>query len=153
VGGCSDVGLLRLCWWWGGVGDGAALNCNSSPPEPHPPHPFSNHLDIDAVDALIEGLAMFKGGVLMVRGEWWVLGGGELVLFSSSASHTCFTLPRTAKRCPPPPTHPNNPPPQVSHDQYLIESTVNELWMCEDLTIKPFHGDFDEYKKRLRKMR
>jgi hypothetical protein len=28
----------------------------------------SNHLDIDAVDALIQGLAMFKGGVLMVRG-------------------------------------------------------------------------------------
>jgi ATP-binding cassette subfamily F protein 3 len=27
----------------------------------------SNHLDIDAVDALIQGLAMFKGGVLMVR--------------------------------------------------------------------------------------
>ena len=26
----------------------------------------SNHLDIDAVDALIQGLAMFKGGVLMV---------------------------------------------------------------------------------------
>jgi ATPase subunit of ABC transporter with duplicated ATPase domains len=26
----------------------------------------SNHLDIDAVDALIEGLALFKGGVLMV---------------------------------------------------------------------------------------
>jgi ABC-type bacteriocin/lantibiotic exporter with double-glycine peptidase domain len=27
----------------------------------------SNHLDIDAVDALIQGLAVFKGGVLMVR--------------------------------------------------------------------------------------
>lgn len=26
----------------------------------------SNHLDIDACNALIEGLAMFKGGVLMV---------------------------------------------------------------------------------------
>jgi ATP-binding cassette subfamily F protein 3 len=26
----------------------------------------SNHLDIDAVNALIEGLAVFKGGVLMV---------------------------------------------------------------------------------------
>jgi ATP-binding cassette subfamily F protein 3 len=29
----------------------------------------SNHLDIDAVDALIQGLAVFKGGVLMVRGS------------------------------------------------------------------------------------
>lgn len=27
----------------------------------------SNHLDIDACNALIEGLATFKGGVLMVR--------------------------------------------------------------------------------------
>jgi ATPase subunit of ABC transporter with duplicated ATPase domains len=26
----------------------------------------SNHLDIDACNALIEGLALFKGGVLMV---------------------------------------------------------------------------------------
>lgn len=66
----------------------------------------SNHLDIDAVDALIEGLAMFKGGVLM-----------------------------------------------VSHDQYLIESTVNELWMCEGGAVTPFHGTFQEYKARLRRMR
>ncbi len=65
----------------------------------------SNHLDIDAVDALIEGLATFKGGVLM-----------------------------------------------VSHDQFLIESTVDELWMCEDGSITPFHGSFEEYKKRLRSM-
>jgi hypothetical protein len=38
-------------------------------PPPHPPptpSKTSNHLDIDAVDALIEGLAMFKGGVLVV---------------------------------------------------------------------------------------
>ncbi len=27
----------------------------------------SNHLDIDACNALIEGLATYKGGVLMVR--------------------------------------------------------------------------------------
>ncbi|WIA32674.1 hypothetical protein OEZ86_003475 [Tetradesmus obliquus] len=63
----------------------------------------SNHLDIDAVDALIEGLALFRGGVLM-----------------------------------------------VSHDQYLIESTVDELWCCEGGQVVPFHGTFDDYKKRLR---
>lgn len=39
---------------------------------------------------------------------------------------------------------------QVSHDQYLIESTVDELWMCENGKVTPFHGTFDEYKKRLR---
>ncbi|EFJ43918.1 hypothetical protein VOLCADRAFT_65399 [Volvox carteri f. nagariensis] len=63
----------------------------------------SNHLDIDAVNALIQGLATFKGGVLM-----------------------------------------------VSHDQFLIESTVDELWMCEDGRVQPFHGTFEEYKQRLR---
>ncbi len=63
----------------------------------------SNHLDMDAVDALIEGLTLFKGGVLM-----------------------------------------------VSHDQYLIEATVDELWCCEDGCVRPFHGTFTEYRARLR---
>ncbi|CAD7697954.1 unnamed protein product, partial [Ostreobium quekettii] len=65
----------------------------------------SNHLDIDAVDALIEGLNLFSGAVLM-----------------------------------------------VSHDQYLIESTVDELWMCEGGRVDVFHGTFDDYRKRLRKL-
>lgn len=65
----------------------------------------SNHLDMESVDALIEGLAMFKGAVLM-----------------------------------------------VSHDQYLIESTVDELWMCEGGKVSVFHGTFEEYKARLRKL-
>lgn len=38
----------------------------------------------------------------------------------------------------------------MSHDQYLIESTVDELWMCEGGEVSPFHGTFDEYKARLR---
>ena len=66
----------------------------------------SNHLDIDAVDALIHGLATFKGGVFM-----------------------------------------------VSHDQHLIEATVDELWAVEGGTVAPFHGTFDDYKARLRKAR
>ena len=40
----------------------------------------------------------------------------------------------------------------VSHDQYLIESTVDELWMCEGGEVTPYHGTFEEYKKRLRAM-
>lgn len=31
----------------------------------------------------------------------------------------------------------------MSHDQYLIESTVNELWMCEGGAVTPFHGTFE----------
>ncbi|KAJ9529814.1 hypothetical protein QJQ45_022248, partial [Haematococcus lacustris] len=63
----------------------------------------SNHLDIDACNALIEGLATFKGGVLM-----------------------------------------------VSHDQYLIEATVDELWMCEGGSVRPWRGTFMEYKATAR---
>lgn len=63
----------------------------------------SNHLDIQAVDALIHGLNVFKGGVLL-----------------------------------------------VSHDQYLIENTVDQLWLVEHGTVKPFDGGFEDYKKRLR---
>jgi ATP-binding cassette, subfamily F, member 3 len=64
----------------------------------------SNHLDIDAVDALIAGLAGFEGGVLM-----------------------------------------------VSHDQYLIEASVDELWAVEGGKVHVFHGDFEQYKQLLRK--
>ncbi|PSC74057.1 ABC transporter F family member 3 [Micractinium conductrix] len=63
----------------------------------------SNHLDMDAVEALVEGLALFQGGVLM-----------------------------------------------VSHDQHLIESTVDELWAVENGTVKVFHGTFEDFKRRLR---
>ena len=63
----------------------------------------SNHLDIDAIDALIAGLAEFKGGVVM-----------------------------------------------ISHDQFLIEASVDELWAVEGGKISAFHGTFDDYKKRLK---
>ena len=51
------------------------------------------------------------------------------------------------------PTLPRTSPPtlaQVSHDQFLIEATVDELWMCEGGHVQPFHGTFAEYKARLR---
>lgn len=63
----------------------------------------SNHLDIDAVDALAAGLTAYKGGVLI-----------------------------------------------VSHDQHLIEATVDELWAVEVGRVRVFHGTFDDYIKRLR---
>jgi ATP-binding cassette subfamily F protein 3 len=66
----------------------------------------SNHLDIDAIDALIAGLTDFKGGVLM-----------------------------------------------VSHDEFLISASVDELWAVEDGKVTVFHGTFDDYKRRLRKLR
>jgi ATP-binding cassette subfamily F protein 3 len=41
----------------------------------------------------------------------------------------------------------------VSHDQHLIEASVDELWMVEGGQVSPFFGGFDEYKARLRRMR
>ena len=64
----------------------------------------SNHLDIDAVDALIRGLSAFEGGLLM-----------------------------------------------VSHDEYLIDQSVKDLWVVENCTVTVWNGDFSSYKRRLRK--
>ena len=50
----------------------------------------------------------------------------------------------------PAPTHCTPSVSQVSHDQFLIEATVDELWMCENGQVSPFHGTFTEYKQRLR---
>lgn len=48
----------------------------------------SNHLDIDACNALIEGLAVFKGGVLMVwRAPHWSFGIEFLTLAVGRARH------------------------------------------------------------------
>lgn len=38
----------------------------------------------------------------------------------------------------------------VSHDQHLIESTVDELWAVEGGRVSVFHGTFEDYKKRLK---
>ena len=38
----------------------------------------------------------------------------------------------------------------VSHDQFLIEACVDELWSVEQGTVAPFHGTFADYKRRLR---
>lgn len=34
----------------------------------------------------------------------------------------------------------------ISHDRYLIEATVDRLWVVNDGTVKPFEGDMDEYR-------
>nr|XP_010940435.2 ABC transporter F family member 3 [Elaeis guineensis] len=54
----------------------------------------SNHLDLDAVEALIQGLVLFQGGVLMVShdehlisgsvGELWVVSEGKVTPFSGT---------------------------------------------------------------------
>lgn len=54
----------------------------------------SNHLDLDAVEALIQGLVLFQGGVLMIShdehlisgsvGELWVVSEGKVTPFSGT---------------------------------------------------------------------
>lgn len=59
----------------------------------------SNHLSMDAVDALIEAVKQFKGGLIV-----------------------------------------------VSHDQYFVSQTCNELWIVENGQATRFEGTFDDYK-------
>jgi ATPase subunit of ABC transporter with duplicated ATPase domains len=37
----------------------------------------------------------------------------------------------------------------VSHDQYLLQSVVKELYVVGDGTVRHFEGDFLEYKKTM----
>jgi ATP-binding cassette subfamily F protein 3 len=34
----------------------------------------------------------------------------------------------------------------ISHDRYLIEATVDRLWLVRDGTVKAYDGDLDEYR-------
>jgi ATP-binding cassette, subfamily F, member 3 len=34
----------------------------------------------------------------------------------------------------------------ISHDRYLIEATVDRLWLVRDGTVNPFEGDLEEYR-------
>lgn len=39
----------------------------------------------------------------------------------------------------------------VSHDEHLITSVCDQIWVCENANVTPFPGDFDDYKKMLQK--
>lgn len=39
----------------------------------------------------------------------------------------------------------------VSHDEHLIQSLCNEIWLCEANQVRQFDGEFKEYRKRLEK--
>jgi len=62
----------------------------------------TNHLDIDSVDALVQALNEYKGGILV-----------------------------------------------ISHDEYLIKTVCDEIWVCQGGEITKFDGTFDDYKKSL----
>lgn len=69
----------------------------------------TNHLDMESIDALIEAVASFRGGVVVVShdqyfitktcGELWVVGEGEATRFRGSFDeYKKFTLAKTKKR-------------------------------------------------------
>lgn len=60
----------------------------------------SNHLSMEAVDALVEAIQDFKGGILV-----------------------------------------------VSHDEYFVSKTCEELWVVYNGQATRFRGDFEDYKK------
>jgi ATP-binding cassette subfamily F protein 3 len=35
----------------------------------------------------------------------------------------------------------------ISHDQHLIEASVDRLWLVADGTVRPFDGDLDDYRR------
>lgn len=41
----------------------------------------------------------------------------------------------------------------VSHDRYLLRSTVDEFWLVDDGVLRPFDGDLDDYAQWLQKER
>ncbi|KAG5511881.1 hypothetical protein JKF63_07706 [Porcisia hertigi] len=65
----------------------------------------TNHLDIDTVNALIEALLAYNGGLLV-----------------------------------------------ISHDEYFITSLCDDIYVCEDATVKKFEGDFVEYREHVMKI-
>jgi len=69
----------------------------------------TNHLDMESIDALIEAVASFRGGVVVVShdqyfitktcGELWVVGEGGANRFRGSFDeYKKFTLAKTKKR-------------------------------------------------------
>eukprot|EP00761_Pharyngomonas_kirbyi_P013678 gb/GECH01013707.1/.p1 GENE.gb/GECH01013707.1/~~gb/GECH01013707.1/.p1 ORF type:complete len:633 (+),score=128.51 gb/GECH01013707.1/:1-1899(+) len=62
----------------------------------------TNHLDLETVDALVNALNDYEGGVLL-----------------------------------------------VSHDEYLIQTVCDDIWVCTGTSIDKFQGDFQEYKKTI----
>jgi ATPase subunit of ABC transporter with duplicated ATPase domains len=37
----------------------------------------------------------------------------------------------------------------ISHDQHFIKQICNEIWVVENQTVRPFPGNFDDYKQHV----
>ncbi|CAM6120278.1 unnamed protein product [Calypogeia fissa] len=86
----SNLHLYRLSTWVALFEGGQKSSVAFAKITWHKPHILlldepSNHLDLDAVEALIGGLAMFQGGVLIVSLQSYLQGICSLHSISSSA--------------------------------------------------------------------
>lgn len=91
--------------------------------------------DLDAVEALIQGLVLFQGGVLMVCNCQLLSFISFSVKSPNFIDHgSCFFHSCT----------------QVSHDEHLISGSVGELWAVSEGKVTPFPGSFQDYKKLLK---
>ena len=88
----------------------------------------SNHLSMEAVDALIEAIRDFKGKKNLRN----VMNGrvSHLLLISQIVPWLVSTGGLLV----------------VSHDQYFVTKTCNELWVVEEGKAARFEGTFDDYK-------
>ena len=89
----------------------------------------TNHLDMDAIDALIQGLAMYKGGVLLVSHDQHFISAVADELWCVRPAASPPALPR------------------------LLTRALRRRAVEGDGNVRPFEGTFEEYKKGLRKQR
>ena len=71
------------------------IRCVSSPPAHRNADEVTNHLDIDAIDALIEGLAAYKGGVLLVSHDQYFISAVADELWAVEGDGTVHPFPGT----------------------------------------------------------
>lgn len=91
--------------------------------------------DLDAVEALIQGLVLFQGGVLMVfETPYRSFGSWKQLEIKDNLLGLIVLLFNLL---------------QVSHDEHLISGSVDQLWVVSEGRVNPFSGTFQDYKKIL----
>ena len=89
----------------------------------------TNHLDLDTVEALIQALNNYDGGVILVSHDQHFVS-------------TCFPAPLVVLMM-------IHLIPSLHVCQ--IQAVCEEIYSCDDGTLKKFDGDFNDYKRSLKR--